>query len=345
MKYFGTYFDKNYLTRGIALYNSLNANVQDFTLFVLCLDDFTYDYFNANEKFKFIIPVRLVELEKEDTDFLECKNNRSKIEYYFTLSPVLPLYLLKKYNLDHICTLDADVLVLSSIHELLDSFEPYSIVITPHKFSKENIHCIKYGKFNVSFQYFKNNKIGLNCLEKWRSECINWCYDILDEGENRFADQKYLDRWPNIYGNNLLILDNDTCGLAVWNVNNYVLTYINGVYYSNGQKIVFYHFHNFKILGKSIAINGFEIFNVIKNNTLNKLYFQYWNELCKDSNLIHLTYNKNMRTHYKSDIHDLLSDSKSIYFKLFKKKLLLINFNKMPVVIQNIIINLNGRTY
>ena len=102
----------------------------------------------------------------------------------------MPLYVLKKYDLTHICSLDADILFLDTPKSLFDYLNDYSIIITPHKFSEEITGLVEYGIYNVSFQIFKNDETGRKCLQHWRTQCIDWCRDEFDEINNRFADQK-----------------------------------------------------------------------------------------------------------------------------------------------------------
>jgi hypothetical protein len=220
---FTTFFDFNYLSKGIVLYNSIHKQVKaPFKLYLLCLDNNTLDFFSHNKKdFEFIEVISMKDFESDDPSLLFAKQNRSLVEYYFTLSPVLPLYLFKKYNLDHICSMDADLYFYSSPQSIFEKLQEYSIIITPHKFTKELSNREKFGLYNVSFQLFKNNKIGIECLTQWKNECIEWCGDHFDEANNRFADQKYLDSWKDKFKNEVLILDGHDTGLAIWNINNY----------------------------------------------------------------------------------------------------------------------------
>ena len=41
-----TLFDYNYMDRGIALYQSLKKYAADFRLYILCMDQMTYDTLN-----------------------------------------------------------------------------------------------------------------------------------------------------------------------------------------------------------------------------------------------------------------------------------------------------------
>ena len=101
--------------------------------------------------------MKLSDIEKNDDELLNSKSKRSKIEYYFTLSPCLPLYLLKEYNLPHICTLDADILFCDSPQSIFEKLDNFSIIITPHKFSKELLNLVEFGNFDLSKTQFEKN--------------------------------------------------------------------------------------------------------------------------------------------------------------------------------------------
>ena len=55
-----TYFDKNYLNRGLALYNSLKRQDDDFVLFILCMDQYTYNYFKKEKLFN----IKIISIEE-----------------------------------------------------------------------------------------------------------------------------------------------------------------------------------------------------------------------------------------------------------------------------------------
>ena len=220
MFYFATLFDVNYLSRGLTLIHSLNTVLkQNFHLYILTLDTETYDYF-INYSNKNVSLISLNEIESDFPELLEAKTNRSKIEYYFTLSPILPLFILKKYkSCDRITTLDADIYFFSSPEHIFNSFKKDAILITPHDFSPENIDKIIYGIYNVSFQSFPNSEDSILILENWKNKCLAWCKDELDKENNRYADQKYLDTWMTEF-NNIESINSETMGRAPWNISN-----------------------------------------------------------------------------------------------------------------------------
>jgi hypothetical protein len=283
MTHFCTLFDKNYLSRGLALHESLTQYSSDFLMFILCLDDFTYTYLKAQHLSNVaLIPVS--ELEKTDKALAHCRHNRELIEYYFTISPCLPLYLLKKYpSLPYICSIDADLFFYEDPTQLLKPFENYSILITSHNFSP-NIgkQWHETGVYNVAFQAFRNDEIGIACLENWRKDCINWCGNYYDALHDRFADQKYLEKWVGLYGEKLMVLATPQTNLAIWNVNQYQLKSVKNCVSSNNVPIVFYHFSNVKIVNRYLIQCGFYWAETKpKRVLLDKIYAPYIKKLIR----------------------------------------------------------------
>lgn len=254
MYHFCTYFDNNYLLRGITLYRSLVKHCnKPFRFYVLCLDE---DTFNALTKIdeENIVPIELKDVEQWDNELLVAKGNRSRIEYYFTLSPVLPLFVLEHFKVDLVTYLDADLMFFSSPVPIYEELGEGSILITEHRFSENLKDSIKYGRFNVQCQVFRNDEAGLKCLRRWRKQCLTWCYDRLEDG--RFADQKYLDEWPGLYGDSLVISQHPGIGVAPWNILSLAIRSQKGEITVNNEPFVFYHFAGFSLVSRLWMITG-----------------------------------------------------------------------------------------
>lgn len=278
MFYFATYFDKNYLSRGLVLYDSLKKHCEKFDLYVLCLDNNTFEYFlKYIDYYPEIKALSLKEIEEHDSGLKESKKNRSTIEYYFTLSPCLPLYLLKKYNPPHICSLDADIMFFSSPAIVFSNLKDFSVLITPHNFSPELKSREIYGKYNVSFQIFKNDDNGLKCLERWRRQCIDWCYYRLED--DKFADQKYLDNWvSNLDG--VYSIDTMGVGVAPWNISTYSITFNRKQVLINNSKLIYYHFHGLRLIGPNLLLHGLNDYNTKTNRIITRhIYKPYIKKL------------------------------------------------------------------
>ncbi len=338
-----TYFDKNYLSRGLVLYESLRQNTSDFILYVLCLDQITLDFFKDNvDSYPQVKCLTLEELENDDNDLKSCKNTRSRIEYYFTISPCLPLHLLKKYKIPHICSLDADILFLSNPSKLFDYLNTASVIITPHKFSAELSGKEQFGIFNVSFQIFKNDEIGLACLNKWREQCIAWCGDYIDENTGFFADQKYLDSWPDEYGEKLIVLNDEVSGLAPWNLNRYKLSFKNDKLYSGNEPVIFYHFHGFKFFTDKWASNWFNPYLVKTYMAVHSLYLNYWNKVSDIDLKWNFVSSASVRHDLSMNIIDKILNEDGVYYRINRNKLQQMNFFNINDRVKGIIKKLYG---
>ena len=273
---FCTYFDKNYLLQGVTLYRSLVANCTDFCLFVLCLDDDVYSIINQLQ-LENLVPISLHEVESWDERLLIAKGNHSQIEYYFTLSPILPLFLFDRFPaIDLITYLDADLYFYADPQPIFSDLGNRSIAIVAHKFPD---HLKKHeinGRFNVQCQVFRRDEQGYKCLERWRDQCLSWCYDRL-EGD-KFADQKYLNEWPTLY-DGLVILQHKGVGLAPWNWSSYRIELDEKQARIDGQPLIFYHFHGLKILSECLIIDGTAPFVRMTQKYLQWFYGEYIKEL------------------------------------------------------------------
>lgn len=243
-----TLYNSLYLDKGLVLYDSLCECAKDFKLYVLCMDDKCYDVL-SDLNLEHHIPIRLSEFERDDLALMEAKANRSFGEYCWTCSSSLILYILEKYN-EPICTyIDSDLYFYKEPQILIDEMlrARKSVLITPHRFTKDNKHLEVNGIYCVEFNVFINTPEALEVLRKWRNDCLECCTSEND-GEH-FGDQKYLDEWPQKY-NCVYVCTHSGAGVAPWNIQAYKL-YVydkkNVKVYSkvdnNVVDLIFYHFH------------------------------------------------------------------------------------------------------
>ncbi|KXJ51780.1 MAG: hypothetical protein AXW12_02355 [Thalassospira sp. Nap_22] len=244
MHHFCTLFDSNYLLKGVAMLRSLKQHCHDAHVYVLCMDGLTREILTQID----LPHVTFLSLsEVEDEALLGVKPGRSAAEYCWTLSPCLPWYVLQNNpDIDFITYLDADLYFYSPLQPLFDEIGDASIVIIEHRFPPALKHLEVNGRFCVEWVGFRRDEQGLACLARWREQCIEWCFHILEE--DRMGDQKYLDQWPGKY-NKLHILQHPGAGVAPWNYSRYRFGQDSQETITvDGTKLVFYHFHQFQLL-------------------------------------------------------------------------------------------------
>ena len=240
MRFFCTYFDRAFLSRAVALYHSLRARCPEFRLWALCMDAESYDAV-VRLALPGLQPVPLAELERHDPDLLRVKDQRSRLEYFFTCSPAWPLFLLERQpEIDLLTYLDADLYFYGSPEAVFAEMGDASIALIPHRFADQLQEC--YGRFNVGWLSFRPDANGLACLRWWREQCLEWCHARV-EGE-RYADQKYLDQWPERFAE-VHVVRHKGANLGPWNLRNYRVTEDAGVVRVDEDPLLFYHFSSF----------------------------------------------------------------------------------------------------
>ena len=255
MHYFCTYFDSKYLIHGLALHESLKRHCPEFRLWVLCLDQITYDRIREKQ-IPSLVPISLADLERFEPELAKVAKNRKKSEFCFTCTPCLPLYILEHYSeVDLITYLDADLFFFSDPSPLYREMAGQSIMIIPHHYAHDpQMQERLYGIYNVGWVSFRRDPEALNCLQRWKEQCLESCPDMPRDG--KYGDQKYMDEWPRRY-RHIAILKNRGANLAPWNVEGCKVEEKNGNLMVNGESIVFFHFSALRRVKSWIYTHGF----------------------------------------------------------------------------------------
>jgi hypothetical protein len=254
MLYFCTYFDQHYLPRALALYDSLARHGAAFRLWALCMDE---PSFQALQRLRLpgVEAIALEEFERGDAELQRARQNRSRVEYFFTCTPSLPLFILGRCpEVDVITYLDADLFFFADPQLVMDELAGASIGIVEHRFAKRIRGQVRFGIYNVGWLSFRRDAHGLDCLRWWRERCLEWCYDRVEE--RRYADQKYLDDWPVRFPN-VRVIRHKGANLAAWNIANYRLTERQGQIWVDEDPLIFFHFQGFKQLTRHLYSSNF----------------------------------------------------------------------------------------
>ena len=243
---FCTLFNSTYLTRGLAMYLSLEKYCPDFHLYVIAFDDGCYDTIRALQ-LKNATVISLHEFENDE--MLKVRQTRTATEYCWTCTPISVDYCLNRFGLDSCTYIDADLLFFSNPAVLLDEMKTDSVLITEHRYTQEYDQTKVSGKYCVQFVSFKNDIRGQKVLQWWKQACLDWCYNRVEDG--RFGDQKYLDEWCERF-EGVHELEHLGGGVAPWNMQQYHFSRYNGSMVgqeiTTGRKfnLVFFHFHGFR---------------------------------------------------------------------------------------------------
>lgn len=218
----------------------------------MCLDDKIYEQAESKPN---VIPLLLKDIESNFPELIKAKNNRELKEYYATLSPILPLFIFNRYDVDLLYYTDADIAFWSNPLKLNDIIGSHSIMVVDHGFEPPRANI----RFNVGILGYRNDQYCKEFLNWWKQKCLEWCkWKTMPDG--RFADQGYL----NILHNskqfkNVLEVNPIKSGvnLAPWNGG---MCEINEGPKINGKTdVVCYHYHEFRLVNNDYYPTGWKL--------------------------------------------------------------------------------------
>jgi hypothetical protein len=269
-----TYFDSGYLSRGLALIESLRDQGDSHQILVLCLDA---------ETEAILKPLALsLNLSLTDVDELTAaypelelaKLDRSSIEFYFTCSPFVLKLSQKNKPGGHLSIyLDADLYFFDNPHGVVVEIGDSSVAMIEHNypwFLKSLAK--KYGKYNVGLLGFRNNQEGRKTLDWWAEQCINWCHDYSEDG--KYADQGYLSSFFEL-SPNLKVLANRSFNLAPWNTAASSVRLENDKVLVGRRQLSFFHFHGLKKAGTFWVSSQLNYLSPLPRAIFKKIYEPY----------------------------------------------------------------------
>lgn len=262
MNNFCTLFNSLYLSRGLAMYRSLEKCAGNFHLYIFAFDDECYNILTRMQ----LSHATIISLSDfEDEQLLAVKSSRTAGEYCWTCTPSIILYSIREFGLSNCTYLDADLFFYADPAVLIEEAKGASVIITPHRYTPICDDSESGGIYCVQFVYFKNSPEGMAVLEWWRAACIEWCYNRREPG--RFGDQKYLDVWTSMF-TGVHVLEHLGGGVAPWNIEQYDFDRKIGQIWGKELTsqhlfpVIFYHFHALKYAEK----NSFKIDERSKND-------------------------------------------------------------------------------
>jgi hypothetical protein len=281
---FCTLFNSTYLTRGLAMYYSLERHCPDFRLYILAFDQNCYDTLNALN----LANATIISLDEfEDAELLQVKATRTATEYCWTCTPVSIAYCISRFKLDSCTYIDADLMFYSDPKALLDEMGERSVLITEHRYTQQYDQSEISGKYCVQFVCFRNDQRGQKVLQWWKQACINWCYNRVEE--NKFGDQKYLDDWCERF-EGVHELQHLGGGVAPWNMQQYEFSRkpdgLMGTELATGRTfdLVFFHFHGFRYHKTNVFIPAGPY--LLNENLLTLIYGPYIKSLEQTRDLL-----------------------------------------------------------
>lgn len=212
---FVTLFDQSYMPQGLVLIESLKRHNPKVNVWVIAIDEETY-YLLSRINYRNVKIIRARDISPRILKNIS--NQRSLSEYCWTVKPFAVSEVFRKNNsLKSLVYLDANMYLIKSFIEAWMEFQDTLVkaMIVRHAFAPEYDQTEISGEYCSSLIFFNRQSLN-SILPDWEESCLKWCGDT--PSMNRFADQKYLESWPNKFQGEVRTFRGEKRFGAPWNV-------------------------------------------------------------------------------------------------------------------------------
>ena len=239
-----TIIARNYLPAARVLATSFRQHHPAGRLFVLVLDDPLGEVDGGTEPFEVL---HLMDLDIEQSELRHMAASYSVMEFATAVKPWLLHSLLRRGGTQSVLYLDPDIQVFHPLDELTQLAEEHGIVLTPHvtapmprdhKMTSET-SILASGIYNLGFVGVSHDAAPF--LQFWMQRLRREC--IVDPGNMRFVDQRWVDFVPGIF--DCAILRDPTFNVAYWNLDHRDLRFNGRSYEIDGIPLHFFHFSGY----------------------------------------------------------------------------------------------------
>lgn len=174
------------------------------------------------------------------------------VELATGIKPFVIQALLERDDCDAVIYFDPDIVLFSSLDDLVKELFSANIVLTPHQTSPETdyeaiidneICSLKHGIFNLGFIGVRKTLESSRFVKWWSHRLYDFCRADIPAG--LFTDQKWIDFAP-VFFDGVKILKSPRFNVAPWNLTtrNVTGSITKGLYVED-ERLGFYHFTGF----------------------------------------------------------------------------------------------------
>lgn len=245
---FFTICARNFLAYARNLHTQLRRHHPDCDFYVF-LSDESGGFDHDSLEFPFV-PIEALNIDKIE----DMKWYYNITEFCTALKPFAFSYLFSR-DYDRVVYFDPDILVLSPLKELFQTFdEGASCVLTPHLTAArpageiDDLRLLQLGTFNLGFCGLQKTEETLELVSWW-----GWrlrTHSLIDLEHGLFVDQKWADLFPSFVAE-FRSLRHPGYNLAYWNLHQRRVATDGTSYLANGLPLRFVHFSGFDIRDRS----------------------------------------------------------------------------------------------